>query len=591
MFAIRIICCTVIGLLATCEVMAAVSTPISAKSADNFRLSVEAVNSPVFPGEPVRLRLAWRNVSPQAAQMTNYRIYVLYVGVPGQAATQFELYEARPAELRSLRPVPLNPGESFHSDIWVAVGRESPRPDRQPWRWLFPAAGEYQVWPEGYDPRSAGVVQVVEPVDPSDRTVREWWNLDLATAFLGGTMTPETRVVADKIVQLHPQSRYAPYAAWAKVLDLCGGQLGVYVPSVDNPAMSKLLEFIIDRHPKSMVREDALRQAFTTYIILADWQHAKQMVQSLAKEFPQSRYLANLRRAYGEDFERVRPPPPPPTPLVAKVAKPADLKIEGIETVPDGPRQALKAFLDAMAREDLDGVKKLLAADFMGDGGPTHHGPVSGLWKDYNTSEIRVAVKKAESVDTYTRPASLPMGSEQTWKGRICLIEVSMSVRRQDLLTAKSEDVEYERIWWAFRENPAGQWRLVSQHRYSRNWLASQLGTGLRGSLESGFITWRVSDGKSERRPFEEIRNKLGLKNVVDTRTQWKASWPMMVGPKHEQVQIRGNLRLLVRDEQIVPAKEEWIEREVTLLLDLAPDDKSLLLRDIQISDTPTVSK
>jgi hypothetical protein len=121
---------------------------------------------------------------------------------------------------------------------------------------------------------------------------------------------------------------------------------------------------------------------------------------------------------------------------------------------------------------------------------------------------------------------------------------------------------------------------------YSRNWIAAGIGKTLYASLESGFVFWRVSDGERERHPFQEIKDRLGVADrVVDTRTQWKSTGLTMVGPEHEQVKITGNLRLLLRDEKTIPPREEWIKRKVTLLLDLAPDEKSLFLKDIQVSE------
>jgi len=178
------------------------------------------------------------------------------------------------------------------------------------------------------------------------------------------------------------------------------------------------------------------------------------------------------------------------------------------------------------------------------------------------------------------------MGLERTWNGRICLIEASLRMKQQDIFTGKAEERTFDKVSWALREDAGGVWRIISQHRYSRNLVAGALGMALREALDSSFISWRVSDGERERHPFHEIKDRLGVADrVVDTRTEWKSAGPTMVGPKREQVQITGNLRLLLRDENAVPPREEWLERKVTLLLDLAPDEKSLLLKDILVSE------
>lgn len=166
------------------------------------------------------------------------------------------------------------------------------------------------------------------------------------------------------------------------------------------------------------------------------------------------------------------------------------------------------------------------------------------------------------------------------------MIEATMSVERQNRFNDQAADVQYEKIWWALRKGEAGKWLLISEHRYSRNRIAGALGLALRQRLDKDFAVWRVSDGQRERHPYEEIKERLGVTaNVVDSRTRWKGTGPTMTGPAHEEVQITGDLSILVGDKQAAADKGVWVNRRVTLALRLAGDEKSLILQTIQVAE------
>jgi hypothetical protein len=277
-----------------------------------LRVSVEAVNSPLLVGEPLYLRLSWRNTSEQTVPLVFRCVYQVHVSVEGQPPALLRLYHGwRPSTYIMVRPVNLDPGQVHVRTLWVdLVGEHEVR-------LLFDRAGTYRIRPEGFPPDSAALVEVRDPVDPQDRQASRLWTPAVAHAWgsardlIGDTLTGPVRAAVNEILTKCPESRFAPYAAWIKVMDLKHKIRWWASSDVDYPAVLKWLEFILARHPKSPLREAALEGTVDAYLAQDDWSRARETAEQLAREFPFSIRLAGLRKTFGERFERLALLPPP----------------------------------------------------------------------------------------------------------------------------------------------------------------------------------------------------------------------------------------------------------------------------------------
>jgi hypothetical protein len=277
-----------------------------------LRVSVEAVNSPLLVGEPLYLQLSWHNISKQTVPLVFGVVYQVHVGAEGQPPTLLRLYRGwGPSTSIMVRPVNLDPGQVHVRTLWVdLVGEHDVR-------LLFDRAGTYRIRPAGFPPDSAALVEVRDPADPQDRQASRLWNQTAARAwgsardFAQETSTGPVRAAVDEILTKCPESRFAPYAAWIRVMDLKHGKRWWASSDVDYPAVLKWLEFILTRHPKSPLREVALEETVDAYLAQDDWSRAREMAEQLAREFPFSIRLAGLRKTFGERFERLALLPPP----------------------------------------------------------------------------------------------------------------------------------------------------------------------------------------------------------------------------------------------------------------------------------------
>jgi len=268
-----------------------------------LRVSVEAVNSPLLVGEPLYLQLSWHNISEQTVPLVFGIVYQVHVGAEGQPPALLRLYHGwRPSTYIMVRPVNLDPGQVHVRTLWVDLVGEHEG------RLLFDRAGTYRIRPEGFPPDSATLVEVRDPVDPQDRQASRLWNQAAARAwgsardFTHETSTGPVRAAVDEILTKCPESRFAPYAAWIRVMDLKHGKRWWASSDVDYPAVLKWLEFILARHPKSPLREIVLEGAVDAYSAQKDWSRAREMAEQLAREFPAPPRLAGLRRTFVGPF-------------------------------------------------------------------------------------------------------------------------------------------------------------------------------------------------------------------------------------------------------------------------------------------------
>ena len=268
-----------------------------------MRVSVEAVNSPLLVGEPLYLQLSWHNISEQTVPLVFGIVYQVHVGAEGQPPALLRLYHGwRPSTYIMVRPVNLDPGQVHVRTLWVDLVGEHEG------RLLFDRAGTYRIRPEGFPPDSAALVEVRDPADPQDRQASRLWTQAAARAwgsardFTHETSTGPVRAAVDEILTKCPESRFAPYAAWIRVMDLKHGKRWWASSDVDYPAVLKWLEFILARHPKSPLREIVLEGAVDAYSAQKDWSRARETAEQLAREFPAPPRLAGLRRTFVGPF-------------------------------------------------------------------------------------------------------------------------------------------------------------------------------------------------------------------------------------------------------------------------------------------------
>jgi hypothetical protein len=127
----------------------------------------------------------------------------------------------------------------------------------------------------------------------------------------------------------------------------------------------------------------------------------------------------------------------------------------------------------------------------------------------------------------------------------------------------------------------------VSETVPSRNLLAGALGQTLTRRLARTFAAWRPSDGQRERSVFEEVKERLNLADkVVDRRTQWISMQVRMGGEARDEVQLIGQVRLLMKPAPPEPAKETWVERMVAIFL-LLGDGDTLVLKEWKFYEPP----
>ena len=282
--------CLLCGLVFAAEVGArSASGEEDLTAGGKLRVSVEAVNSPLLVGEPLYLRLSWYNISEQTVPLVFRGVYQVHVGAEGQPSALLRLYRGwLPSMSIRVSPVNLAPGQVHVRTLWVDLVGEGGLDVRL----LFDRAGTYRLRPEGFPADSAALVEVRDPVDPQDRQASRLWNQAAARAwgsardFAHETSTGPVRAAVDEILTKCPESCFAAYAAWIRVMDLKHGMRWGDSSDVDYPAVLKWLEFILARHPKSPLREIVLEGSVDAYSAQKDWSRAREMAEQLAREFP-----------------------------------------------------------------------------------------------------------------------------------------------------------------------------------------------------------------------------------------------------------------------------------------------------------------
>jgi len=201
------------------------------QDSDLLQTSVEAVNSPIYPGEPLGLRLMWHNASQQYIELPFLPLVQINVSADGKPPLLFRL------PIRSLAcrvgKMTLASGKSYEEMVVVTTGAT----EGGPTRFILDKAGTYRVWPDGFDQKSAATVKVEDPPE-AERAARELWTPRVALfAEVGFSKSTQDIIDAiDEIVSVYPESRYAPYAAYGKSLFLFRGPEG-NGPTTDSKAV------------------------------------------------------------------------------------------------------------------------------------------------------------------------------------------------------------------------------------------------------------------------------------------------------------------------------------------------------------------
>ena len=533
----------------------------------------------VPPGLPAALKVALRNTGSQAVEVPEEGFGVVSVEKEGVAARPEHAEAARRFWVWSPPPVNrqavlLDPGRTLTRTVLLVVGRPKESP-KAPLEWLFPEPGRYLVRTDGVDAERPIIVTVAPPESAADRAARDLWTLQAAAALAGEGWPVRDLLLplADKVVAAAPSGPYAAYALWLKANFLARHAADIREVNL----AAYLCDAILERHPDVAVQDEVFEALFTVCQAGGQAARTREAAADLAAAFPQSLSLARVRQA-GGDAARVS--------AASAAGAGIHVTISGLDQVPQGPREVLDAYWRSAAKGRILAVSGVLARDFMGGFGTRveHLEHLSGLVGRAAGGEIRVAVRQAAMADAYDRPVSLPNGEERSWRGHICIIDGTVSVPGAADRSGRDADSEPIKASWTLLEYPAGTWKLISETCADRNLSVGALGRKLLYDLNMGFPSWRLSDGRRDRFPYEEVKRQAGVAGkIVDERTEWDSHTIVMAGPARDQVVLTGQVRMLLKVEAGAAARETWVARSVQVTL--AVDDRgALVLRDLTVS-------
>jgi hypothetical protein len=552
--------------------------PRAAEPPGGLSRQVAVLGDAVLPGEPLVLRMTWHNTSSKSVECRDDQPLRVTVRKAGEAAAR-QLAILRRLPRGPAATISLAPGKSFSRKILVVVGQAGDA-EGAPAEFVLPAAGKYTLSVEGVTEPAALAVTVAAPASAEDAAACHAWTVEAARCLAVDQSDAAGAAAIEKMCAEHPTSRYAPYAMWAQADELArrGGRRGVARAAV-------LCEGLLDRHPAFPLREEAFRALVSLYEAMGDGPSARETAEDFARTAGAGELVADLRRTYGESFERLGPPRPAPPSGRAVLAVP--VQGSGTEGIPPAVRPAFDAFWKAIGQGDFAALPGMLARDFMSDYGPrsAYAGALAQHRKDATAGQIQFIVTRAHMETAFARPASLPKGEERAWYGNLCVIEGSLHIKWTIPNAVSGDTLDAARACWVLCGYPDGKWRLLSETCPSRNYLIGALAQRVMKDLTKTFTTWRVSDGTRERSPYEEIKARAGLTGkVADERTQWANFQLAMVGPGRQEARIIGLARMLLKPPAGDPAKEVWAEWLVTILL-VPGDGDSLILKDLSATE------
>ncbi len=545
----------------------------------SVRWQAKVLTPVVLPCEPVILDITWGNTSTSSLEYPDDQPLLFTVRKAGEAAPR-RLWIVRRIH-RDLM-IPLGPDETYTRKVPFVLGWP-PSKTRPPMEFVLAEPGNYQISLRGDAAPAPLAVTVVAPRSAEDVAAGNLWTIETAQWLVGTRPDPETVVPAlERIYSQYPTSRYAAWALWihATIMTAGGG--------VDRfTEAARCGEALVARHPDFPLCEEALKALVGVYAALGKTGQARETLAELAGRFPQSRHLARLRRQFGQAMSGpgVRSELPPAGTTIPR----ATIRTSGTKMIPEGVREAFETFWQAVAEGDFAAVEGALARDFVGDrGSRLHYAPA--LWRQRQNARsgtIQIRITKAEMAKTYARPRSMPSGAARTWHGPLCVVTGSLSVTWNRQVGGRTA-VRSPSACWVFYEYPKGVWKLVSEVAATPNLLAAGQAQAIRAKLPRRLRNWRISDGRRERAPYEEIKAQLGLTGkILDEHTRWTNHVLTMTGPSKTEPRIAGRIRMLLKSSA-GPAGQTVV-RDVDFHLAVGPDGK-LILKRIDVK-TPTGRK
>ena len=533
------------------------------------RWQAKVLTPAVLPREPVILDITWGNTSTGSLEYPDDQPLLFTVRKAGEAEPR-RLWIVRRVH-RDLM-IPLGPDETCTRKVPFVLGWP-PSKTRPPMEFVLAEPGNYEISLMGDAAPAPLAVTVTAPRSAEDVAAGNLWTVEIARGLVGARPDPQTVVPAlEKIYSQYPTSRYAAWALWihATIMTAGGG--------VDRfTEAARWGEALVARHPDFPLCEEALKALVGVYATLGKTDQAREALAELAGRFPQSRYLASLRRQFAHVLSGpgVRSELPPAGTTIPR----ATIRASGTETIPPGVREAFETFWQAVAEGNLAAVEAALARDFAGDhGSRLHYAPA--LWKQRQNARsgaIQIRITKAETAGTYARPRTMPSGAARTWYGPLCVVAGSLSVA-WDRQVGGRTTVRSPSACWVFYEYPKGVWKLVSEVAATPNLLAAGQAQAIRAKLPRSLRNWRISDGRRERAPYEEIKAQLGLTGkVLDEHTRWINHVLRMTGPSKTEPRIAGRIRMLLKPGA-GPAGQAVV-RNVDFYLAVGPDGKLILKR------------
>jgi len=537
----------------------------------------------VLSCEPVILEIGWRNTSTERVTYPDDQPLLFVVRQPGEKGLHLFWIVRR---IRRDLMIPLAPGQIYTRKVPFVLGWE-PGETKPPKEFVLTEPGPYEIFIVGALNTEPMAVTVAEAASAADVAARKWWTVEAARWLVGGRPDPKTVEPAlETIYSHHPTSRYAPWAMWIHATIMTArGDAG------DFAAAARLGEMLAARYPDFALREEVLKATVAVYAATGKADRGRQVLAELARLFPQSRYLADLRERLDKAGKRpvARPVvrsemPSPATPIPR-----ATVRVSGTEMIPQGAREAFQAFWRAVAGGDFAALAGLLAEEFMSDDGPRQQ-YLSALWKQRKNAAagaIQVRVGKARLAEAYARPRSMPSGAARTWQGELCIVDGSLAVA-WDRPGGVRDVTRRPTACWVLRKSAAGRWKLLSETSSTPNLLAAGQAQGIYSKLPRGLKTWRISDGTRERFPYEEIKAELGLTGkVADDRTRWVNHKLTMTGAAMTEPLLQGQIRLPLNSD--APTPGQWIVRDVHICLAPGPSGDLILKRiDLKMPSQPS---
>ena len=535
----------------------------------SVRWDAKILTPTVLPCEPVILDITWSNTAAGRVEYPDDQPLLFVIRRAGEKGLR--LYWIVRRIQRDLM-IPLEPGEAYTRRVPFVLGWE-PGETKPPREFVLTEPGRYEVYVVGASNAAPMTVTVAEPATVADLAARKQWTAEVARWLVGGQPDPATvEPILVAIYSQHPTSRYAPWALWihATIMTVRGGADGF-------TEAARMGEMLAARYPDFPLREEVFRALVSVYAASGNADQARVTFAEMERRFPQSRYLAAARERLGKEALRpgVQPEMPPPgTPIPRAI-----IQVSGTEMIPQGAREVLQVFWQAVADGDFATLDGMLARDFMSDYGTRpYYAPA--LWKqrkNARTGTIHVRVTKAGTADEYDRPQSIPSGAARTWNGPLCVVEGSLAVA-WDRRDGGRDVVRRPNACWVLYKYPTGQWKLVSETATTPNLLAAGQAQALFRALPRGLRTWRISDGQRERFPYEEIKAQLGLTGkVADERARWVNHKLNMTGPSMTEPLLQGQIRLPLKSDA-GPAGQ-WVVRDVDFALTLGPSGDLVLKR------------